>query len=60
MLVNSTRIRVARNVKDVPLGPGISKQERKDLFDKISNSLKEMKDDLKGQAYPLQGMKPDV
>ena len=27
-MINSTRVRIARNMADVPLGPGISKEQR--------------------------------
>ena len=31
-MVNSTRIRVGRNLADFPLGPGVSKEQRLDIM----------------------------
>lgn len=34
-MVNSTRIRVGRNVKGYPLGPGVSKAQRLEIMEKV-------------------------
>jgi len=39
-MIVSTRIRVGRNLADVPLGPGITKEQRKMVETKVSGVLK--------------------
>jgi protein-arginine kinase len=34
-MVNSTRIRVGRNLADYPLGPGVSKEQRLEIMQKV-------------------------
>jgi len=34
-LIKSTRIRVGRNLKDYPLGPGLTKDQRKEIETKV-------------------------
>lgn len=34
-MVNSTRIRVGRNLADYPLGPGVTKEQRLDIMNKV-------------------------
>ena len=34
-LIKSTRIRVGRNLADYPLGPGLSKEQRKEIETKV-------------------------
>ena len=52
----STRIRVGRNVKNIPLGPAISNEQR-DLIEKdVSEVLNGFNDDLGGKYYPLNNM----
>jgi protein-arginine kinase len=45
-MIISTRIRVGRNLADVPLGPGISKAQRKDVETKVSGVLKGLTGEL--------------
>jgi len=52
----STRIRVGRNVKDMPLGPAISKEQRNKIESDVSTALNRLEGDLKGRYYPLNGM----
>ena len=52
----STRIRVGRNVADLPLGPAISPQQRHAVECQVSAALNELDGALAGTYYPLQGM----
>ena len=52
----STRIRVGRNVADLPLGPAISKEQRNEVEAQVSSALKGLEGELRGTYYPLQGM----
>merc|ERR1712167_557875 len=55
-MVNSTRIRVGRNLADYPLGPGVSKQQRLEIMNKVVQACNTFEGDLKGKFYPLEGM----
>merc|ERR1711988_1310772 len=55
-MVNSTRIRVGRNMADYPLGPGVSKAQRLDIMNKVVQACNTFEGDLKGTFYPLEGM----
>lgn len=55
----STRIRVGRNLKDMPLGPAISKEQRDEVEKIVSSSLNLLEGELKGKYYPLEGMNED-
>ena len=55
-MVNSTRIRVGRNLADFPLGPGVSKEQRLDIMNKVVEACNTFEGDLKGTFYPLEGM----
>ena len=52
----STRIRVGRNVADLPLGPAISLEQRNVVEAQVSAALSGLEGKLKGTYYPLQGM----
>jgi len=52
----STRIRVARNIKNIPLGPAISKEQRDNVEKVVSNTLLSLSGYLKGDYYPLYNM----
>ena len=52
----STRIRVGRNLNTLPLGPGISKEQRLLVEKKVSTALLNLMGDLQGDYYPLEGM----
>ncbi len=56
----STRIRVGRNVDNMPLGPAISKEARKQVEENIVEGLKTLDGDLAGEYYPLSGMSKEV
>jgi len=53
----STRIRVGRNLKDFPLAPMISKEQRLEVMNRAAATFKnQFTGDLKGEFYPLEGM----
>jgi creatine kinase/arginine kinase len=52
----STRIRVGRNVADLPLGPAITKEQRNQVEKDVSEALQAMRGDLAGSYFPLNGM----
>ena len=55
-MISSTRIRVGRNLAGYPLGPGVSKEQRLEIMDKVVKACETFEDDLKGNFYPLEGM----
>ena len=55
-MVNSTRIRVGRNLKGFPLGPGVSKEQRLEIMSKVTQACNTFDGDLKGTFYPLETM----
>jgi len=55
-MVNSTRIRVGRNLADYPLGPGVSKAQRLEIMETVVKAAENFDADLKGKFYPLEGM----
>ncbi len=56
----STRIRVGRNMDNIPLGPAISKEQRDFVEAKVVEGLNTLEGELKGNYYPLLGMKKEV
>jgi hypothetical protein len=59
-MVNSTRIRVGRNLKGYPLGPGVSREQRNEIMDKVVEACGKFEGDLQGTFYPLKGMDKKV
>jgi hypothetical protein len=55
-MIVSTRIRVGRNLAGFPLGPGVSKEQRLEIMNKVVEAAKSFEGDLKGTFYPLEGM----
>jgi len=55
----STRIRVARNIKNFPLGPAISDKQRKEVEVRVSELLNSFDGDLKGKYYALNNLSDD-
>jgi len=55
-MIKSTRIRVGRNLAAYPLGPGISKEQRKEVEKLVTDALSKFDDDLKGTYYSLETM----
>jgi creatine kinase/arginine kinase len=56
----STRIRVGRNVADLPLGPAISKAQRNQIESDVSAALGRLTGSLSGSYYPLSGMSEEI
>jgi creatine kinase/arginine kinase len=57
-MIVSTRIRVGRNLKNYPLGPGVTKEQRLEIMKLVVEAAETFDDDLKGKFYPLEGMSP--
>ena len=55
----STRIRVGRNLDNLPLGPAISKEQRDEVESIVSGALSSLGGDLSGKYFPLLGMSED-
>ena len=55
-MIKSSRIRVGRNLDGYPLGPGITKEQRDEVMEKVKAAAETFEDDLKGTFYPLDGM----
>ncbi|HIP12979.1 MAG TPA: arginine kinase [Arcobacter sp.] len=56
----STRIRVGRNLDNMPLGTSISIKQRAEVESIVSNALSSLEDDLKGTYYSLDGMSEEI
>ncbi|QOP46565.1 arginine kinase [Sulfurimonas paralvinellae] len=56
----STRIRVGRNMNNMPLGPAILKEQRDEAEAKVVDGLRTLKGELAGDYYPLLGMSKEV
>lgn len=56
----STRIRVGRNLDNIPLGPGISKEQRDHVEASVVEGLRSFEGELTGTYYPLLGMSKKV
>lgn len=52
-MIISTRIRVGRNLADYPLGPGLTKEQRLEIMNKVVSALSTLEGDLKGTFYSL-------
>lgn len=55
-LIKSTRIRVGRNLKDFPLGPGVSDEQRGEIMKKVVSACETFEGDLKGTFYSLDSL----
>ena len=56
----STRIRVGRNIDNMPLGPAISNEQRNSVEASVVEGLKTLEGELEGNYYPLLGMSKEV
>ena len=52
----STRIRVGRNLDQLPLGPAISDDQRNLVEKSVSGALSSLEGNLSGKYYPINGM----
>ena len=55
----STRIRVGRNLDEMPLGPAIADEQRDEVEKIVSTTLNSLEGDLAGTYYPLATMSED-
>jgi len=55
-MINSTRIRVARNLADYPLGTSITAKQRLEVEAKVTQALSTFEGELKGKYYSLGKM----
>lgn len=55
-MINSTRIRVGRNLADYPLGTAVSAQQRREVEQKVVTALSKFEGELKGKYYSLASM----
>lgn len=55
-MINSTRIRVGRNLAEYPLGSAISREHRLEVEQKVTTALSQFTGDLKGKYYSLGSM----
>lgn len=56
----STRIRVGRNMENMPLGPAVSKEQRDQIEDAVVEGLSTLEGELAGEYYPLLGMSKEI
>ena len=59
-MIVSTRIRVGRNLKDFPLGPGVSKEQRLEIMEKVVAATESLEGELAGTFYKLDGMSEEI
>jgi protein-arginine kinase len=57
-MINSTRIRVGRNLAEYPLGSAVTREQRKEIESKVVTALSKFTGDLKGKYYSLGNMTP--
>ena len=55
-MINSTRIRVARNLANYPLGTAVTRKERLEIESLVTSALSEFDGELKGKYYSLAKM----
>merc|ERR1719231_464572 len=55
-MINSTRIRVARNLAAYPLGTNVNRAERREIENLVVSALNEFTGELKGKYYSLETM----
>jgi len=56
----STRVRVGRNLKDYPLAPAITREQRNEVAQKVVAALAAFEGDIAGEYHSLEGMSDDV
>ena len=55
-MILSTRIRVGRNLEGYPLGPGITKEQRLEVMNKVVEACSTFTGDLAGTFYSLESL----
>ena len=55
-MIKSTRIRVGRNLAEFPLGPGITREQRNEIEQKVVQACNSFQGELAGKFYSLGSM----
>ena len=55
-MIKSTRIRVGRNLAEFPLGPGVTKEQRNQIEQKVVQACNSFEGELQGTFYSLGSM----
>jgi protein-arginine kinase len=55
-MIKSTRIRVGRNLANYPLGPGLNKEQRVEIEQKVVEALSSFEGELAGKYYSLSSL----
>ena len=55
-MIKSTRIRVGRNLAEYPLGPGITREQRNEIEQKVVQACNSFEGELAGKFYSLATM----
>ena len=55
-MIKSTRIRVGRNLAEYPLGPGITREQRNEIEQKVVQACSAFEGELAGTFYSLSSM----
>jgi len=58
-MIRSTRIRIGRNLKAYPLGPGITREDRNAVEDAAQKAFASFTGELEGQYYKLGELTDD-
>ena len=58
-MINSTRIRVARNLAGYPLGTSVTREQRLEIESKVTQAFSTFEGELKGKYYSLGKMTED-
>ncbi len=56
----STRIRVGRNIDAMPLGPAVSRYQRRVIEEQVVAAVRQLEGELAGEYFPLTGMGESV
>lgn len=60
LYILSTRIRVGRNIEGMPLGPAVSRYQRRVIEEQVVAAVKNLSGQLAGEYYPLSGMSDSI
>jgi len=55
-MIKSTRVRVGRNLANFPLGPGLTKEDRKKIEETVTKALTTFEGELAGKYYALTAL----
>lgn len=57
-MIISTRIRVARNLVGYPLGPGVDREQRLEIMEKVRHACEQFPPELAGTFHMLENLTP--